>query len=121
VWGYSALNWLFALSICSVVQGGGGWLQRGLENRCLTYIGRVSYGLYLFHLPMIALVEWSQKAFGRPLSAYTSTALTFALTLGVASASYHLFEVRFLRLKEVLFSKAGDRAIPLSAPLRKAA
>jgi len=64
-------------------------LSRLLRIPPLPYIGRISYGIYLWHLPLIMLVL---LAGGNELMA---TAAVFA----AAMLSYHLVEMPFLRLK----------------------
>jgi len=72
----------------------------------LRRIGTYSYGMYVFHaplhivvgLPLLERMHWKQgSAFGL---AYMvgATLVTFAL----AAVSYHLFERRFLTLKQRL-------------------
>ncbi|MCB0430941.1 MAG: acyltransferase [Flavobacteriales bacterium] len=39
----------FALLVANTVKGFGGWAGRLLENRQLLYLGKISYGLYLYH------------------------------------------------------------------------
>jgi peptidoglycan/LPS O-acetylase OafA/YrhL len=70
----------------------------------LRYIGRYSYGMYVFHaplhilvgLPLLERVQWQQgTAFGL---AYMIGATL--ITLALAALSYHLYESRFLALKK---------------------
>ena len=78
-----------------------------LENRVLVTIGKVSYGMYVFHV----LVLWlSVHAINRYMPQITewhpwatkTLLLVVAVTVSFAIAlvSYHLFEKRFLRLKK---------------------
>jgi peptidoglycan/LPS O-acetylase OafA/YrhL len=75
-----------------------------LENRIADYLGRISYGLYMYHPIAIALAI---HALGPLISdnyrGWLSNAavyiLSFGLSVLVASASYHFFEQPFLRLK----------------------
>jgi peptidoglycan/LPS O-acetylase OafA/YrhL len=55
---------------------------RVLGNRPLAYVGRISYGLYLWHFP-IALV--------------LPTVLAFPVTFAIAASSYHLVEAPIRR------------------------
>lgn len=55
---------------------------------CLSYIGTISYGLYLWHLPVILSLlklTWSS-------SKLTQTCYTLILTSFLSAASWHLFE-----------------------------
>lgn len=62
----------------------------------ILWTGKVSYGLYIFHLPIFALT--SVGYFGRTAAVIVAFAVTFA----VAAASYHLIEKKFLSLRATL-------------------
>ncbi len=68
--------------------------------RNLSYLGKISYGMYLYHLPVL-MVLW---AAGRHLLKgeypFTVMILGLPLTIGVASVSYRCFEMPFLRMKK---------------------
>ncbi|SDF22727.1 acyltransferase family protein [Terriglobus roseus] len=61
-------------------------------QRPFIYSGRISYGLYVFHLPVLAAV--TSRVHG-----LAGSALTLILTFCVAAVSYRYFETPFLRLK----------------------
>jgi peptidoglycan/LPS O-acetylase OafA/YrhL len=69
--------------------------------RPLVYLGKISYGLYVYHVLALSLV-------GRALGGKAGTPLRFLvfwwgallLTIALASASYRWLETPFLRLKE---------------------
>lgn len=62
--------------------------------RALVYSGRISYGLYVFHLPVIALLT------GHFIANYTAGVLiSLAVTYALAMVSYHYYEVPFLQIK----------------------
>ncbi|HZC35570.1 MAG TPA: acyltransferase [Chthoniobacterales bacterium] len=96
VWGYSLIDLSSAFLI--------GLLKTQdlplFRNPAVQQLGRISYGLYLFHLPV-------QKLMKLPITGKTAIDLEsiglFGLsiigTILLASASYELFEVHFLRLK----------------------
>jgi peptidoglycan/LPS O-acetylase OafA/YrhL len=65
---------------------GVGWLRA----KYLTYIGKISYSMYLVHLGVIVLL---QEHFGR----ITAAALSLAITIAYASASWYLIEGPLLR------------------------
>jgi peptidoglycan/LPS O-acetylase OafA/YrhL len=88
------------VAVLAVVNGSR-FVARPLEFRPLVELGRVSYGLYLWHFPIFQVLGWH---LGLPIS------------LVVAFASYHLFEKRFL-----LHRGAPQAARPLSRPVAAAA
>lgn len=66
-----------------------------LTSRVLIFLGRISYGLYVFHLAMLTLVWF---VFGK--FTLTSAAAGLVLTILAAALSYYLLEQPFLRLKK---------------------
>jgi peptidoglycan/LPS O-acetylase OafA/YrhL len=69
------------------VLAGSAWLSRP----GLVYLGRISYGLYVFHTTTIGLVAAWWWPWRLPAA--------LALTVAVAAVSYRCFELPFLRLK----------------------
>ncbi len=65
-----------------------------LGNKNLQWIGKISYGLYLWHYLSF---ELSREVFGT-VSAQIVFGVILAFT--IAATSYYLLEVRFLKLKE---------------------
>jgi len=79
---------------------GSGLPRRFLAHRSLAWLGLISYGIFLWHFPILyALVQggilgwWPSMAF--PVLALT----TFAITLVCATLSYYLVERPLMRLK----------------------
>lgn len=64
-----------------------------LAWRPLVYTGRISYGIYLFHVPVYYLL-WTYLPVASPAEYW---ALVLTVTLGVASASWRLVESPILR------------------------
>jgi peptidoglycan/LPS O-acetylase OafA/YrhL len=67
-----------------------------LETRALTYCGKISYGLYLYHFPIYTFVNYELRPFHWVYRVPIMVLASFA----IASLSYHLFEKRFLPLKK---------------------
>jgi peptidoglycan/LPS O-acetylase OafA/YrhL len=84
------------------------------DNRVLEYLGKISYGLYVYHLVVIFLVLRYCYYFDNPALKNIMT-MAYALlgTILVSSASYEFFEKPFLRLKEKRFSiiRSGQKMI----------
>jgi peptidoglycan/LPS O-acetylase OafA/YrhL len=73
----------------------------GLQKRItLRYLGKISYGLYLFHIPCFTLVRKLAPHLLGHASPLFSAVVALPLTIGVASVSYRYFESPFLRMKE---------------------
>lgn len=76
-------------------------LLRRAPLSCLVYLGRISYGLYVFHL--FALAFMAQQLviplIELPLNYELRVACAFLLTVLLAAASYRWLESPFLRLK----------------------
>ncbi len=76
------------------------------ENRFLQYLGRISYGFYMFHVMCIVLtLHFLEKFIGLDNDITTPQHLllygiSFLLTVAVSSLSYHIFEKAFIRLKD---------------------
>ena len=114
----------FALIIGHVFVMKSGGFARALRLQPLPAIGRISYGLYLYHWPIFLLVA-AQK--GSPAGLY---ALAIALSLAVATASYLVVERPILGLKGAMERRmtappsglAWRRALPaVSAGARRRA
>ncbi|MGJ6980653.1 acyltransferase family protein [Aestuariimicrobium soli] len=83
---------LFSLAVAAVVMGlaeaPGGLVARALAWSPMAYLGRISYGLYLWHWPFAVWFSTHLGTF-RPLRALAVVALSVA----AAVVSYHLVEV----------------------------
>jgi peptidoglycan/LPS O-acetylase OafA/YrhL len=70
-----------------------GPLQRALEVRPIVWVGKLSYGLYLWHFPILAkALAW------KPLGAFAPM-VGLILSFAAATASYYFVEARFLKRK----------------------
>jgi peptidoglycan/LPS O-acetylase OafA/YrhL len=93
--GYVIVAGLAATVVLDLVASRDSFLARGLATRPMVFIGRISYGLYLLHLPVFFAVE---KVIPQaPLVVRLGWKVAISLTL--ATASYYLVEKRFLALK----------------------
>jgi peptidoglycan/LPS O-acetylase OafA/YrhL len=101
IWGYSLLNVASAVVIALVLQPEG-FVPLLLEHRWLRYLGEISYGIYVYHSPVAAVVAerfGETEALLGPKSLGGLLVVT-SLTLGAAHVSYRYYERFFLRLKD---------------------
>lgn len=73
-----------------------------LENRLFDFMGRISYGLYVYHLLVILVLKAVIKPIGLPDSweSYLVVYLAVsAVTILVSFLSYQFFELTFLKMK----------------------
>jgi peptidoglycan/LPS O-acetylase OafA/YrhL len=100
-WGYivgvSVINFASAVLVRALVERQ--FLPGFFENPVMRYCGKVSYGIYIFHFPVQALVD--RLLPGKPV--FIHLTVQVALTVAIAAASFAFFETRFLALKERWF------------------
>ena len=83
---------LFALGVATVIfcaiTAQTASLSRALGNPVFRYVGKISYGTYLWHFPLFALLDGARlHLYGNPL-----LAVRIATTLVVATGSFYLVE-----------------------------
>jgi peptidoglycan/LPS O-acetylase OafA/YrhL len=85
------------------------WLAP-LRDRRLCYLGRISYGIYLYHLIVIVFALEFRRQAGLPRGPALDLAMV-AATLALAAASWELVERPLLRLKDRFpyREETGDR------------
>lgn len=103
VWGYSLLNYLFAVLIYCVARGN--FLTFILELPPMRYLGKISYGLYVYHYGIIAITVSLFKTYGLDYSlrSFEMFIAAMSATLVVASLSFYLLEKPIINLKDKLF------------------
>ena len=72
----------------------------GIRSRALEYLGKISYGLYVYHYMCILIAERFLHSNGiEHLYMLLREVISLGLTVGVAAVSYALLEKPFLNLK----------------------
>ncbi len=98
-----------AAVILTVVVRPGAWLSRALSLGALGYIGRISYGLYLYHYPMFLMLDGQHTG----LTGAGLLAVRLAATGAAAVASYHLVEMP-VRNRRALPGRRLVAALPVA-------
>ncbi|MES1202552.1 MAG: acyltransferase [Pseudomonadota bacterium] len=80
--------------------------RRALELPLLTYLGKLSYSLYLYQYLVVMLASWFCATRGLPQYGVIWIVIFAALTLLLAVASYHGVEQPFLKWRRRLDSTA---------------
>ncbi|MGA7749285.1 MAG: acyltransferase family protein, partial [Gallionella sp.] len=73
------------------------------ENRLLVYLGTISYGLYVFHFPVVWLVYSTMYR----LPVIVQQSITLMVTVIISMVSYEFMEKRMINLKDRYFAKAS--------------
>jgi peptidoglycan/LPS O-acetylase OafA/YrhL len=116
IWQFTLLDLGWALVLFAV--GGAGRLGTFLARKPFLRLGKISYGLYVYHLLALHLaglaVFWLQGLFPQPLpsllAGWAVSALGLMLTLALASLSYDVYEKPFLEWKK-RFTKVASRPV----------
>jgi peptidoglycan/LPS O-acetylase OafA/YrhL len=101
VWGYSVVNLMFAYMLVHVRDKT--FMPSLFENRLLAYLGTISYGLYVFHFPILWVVYSTMYKF--PIILQVST--TLLITVIISMLSYEFMEKRFINLKDKYFARVS--------------
>jgi peptidoglycan/LPS O-acetylase OafA/YrhL len=80
----------------------------GRPSRMLAWLGRRTYGLYMFHWPVLLSLEAVDMHLGRTFGP-AELILSLTLTVALAVVSYELFEKRFLALRRRFQWVVSDR------------
>lgn len=109
IWAHTLLNYFFAVLIYCVVYEKA--LVKFLDMPWLSYLGKISYGMYVYHFPLIWFVGafWKFRT-GDDITNWVKIVLSLAATILISSMSYFLLEKPFLGLKDRLFGWSQNRA-----------
>ena len=109
--GLTLVGLMFFFLLASIVQEANGTLSSALAFPPMQYLGRISYGLYLLHLPVGLAVRASLESIGFVQPTVTF-ALQFAASVAAATVSWYALEKPILRLK----SRFSSSRHPFHAP-----
>lgn len=92
---------VFVLALTARPEGG---FRLLLRSRPLRFVGKISYGVYVFHLPLVFLLKsaWPTGGEGFWLSQFSFLTVVTATSVFLAWLSYQHFEKPILDLKDQL-------------------
>jgi len=106
IWGYSMFNILWAILISAVAQRQ--CFPALFENRLLSHIGKVSYGMYIFHMPVFGWFFVLSLSYPLPIPEPYKTPvavlLNILVTYGLAVLFFYSLEKPLLNLKDRYFA-----------------
>ncbi len=71
-----------------------------MENPVMNFLGKISYGIYIYHFLFIAAIPWTLRKIGVSPHPVIILSLTYTFTIITAYLSYNLLEKPFLKRKE---------------------
>jgi peptidoglycan/LPS O-acetylase OafA/YrhL len=95
-----ALSIAFAVAQLLLLHGGAPW--RLLDWHTMKYLGRVSYGMYLYHQWGLGIARHATGS-----HPWVTFPAGFAVTVALATISYYVIEQPFLRLKARLSAESA--------------
>jgi peptidoglycan/LPS O-acetylase OafA/YrhL len=103
VWAHTLLDYFFAVLLYCVIREK--VFTRFLEMPWLRYLGKISYGMYVYHLPVIWFVErLSEQQIEGGLPHWLRVIISLSVTILIATLSFYLLERPILNLKDRFFS-----------------
>ena len=104
--GYTTFAAMFGLLIHEGVTGDSKIVNVLFNLRFLKFFGIISYGLYVFHWPIYAMMQPGLNSFflqnlnaSEKISQLGTSLLATTLAIGISVISYYTYEMRFLKLK----------------------
>ena len=126
--GYTSIAVIFGIVILFAAEKRNDYSKLVLESRVLRYVGKISYGLYVFHWPVLALSKiyllniLIDNGLGYNTAYISVSILALIIAAFLSVFSYHLFEKRILVLKDIIttdgfFTKLKRKLLLLLRPV----
>lgn len=111
IWGYTLFNFCSAAMILVALSRN--WFSTLLSHPALTYVGKVSYGMYIFHrLVLVVTIKLAGDHVRRhSLANLVVLVCYFSALLLLCSLSYRFYESRFLALKDKRYRREQVKSL----------
>lgn len=106
LWGYTAINLISAVVLVELRRGD--FAARLFENPQLMYIGKISYGLYVYH----HVVIWGAQLALPGKSGIVHALVALPVSIAISALSFRFFEQPLLKLKDRYFGASSSRGAP---------
>jgi len=106
VWGFTFFNLICGMALVKLREKT--LFPSLMESSVLSYLGTISYGLYVFHFGAIFLVIVLLPDVGVAMKAV----LALGLTIVISAISFEFFEKPLIRAKDRLFPRRPSAAMP---------
>ncbi len=111
--GFLLVALLAAALLAAVLAHPQGWIAAGLSWAPMVWVGRISYGLYLWHWPVYVVLSPERTGVSGP----GLLALRVAVTFGVATLSYYAIEMPIRRGALAKLTAQQRLAVVVAAPV----
>lgn len=105
IFGYTVIAFLFGLILRNAIQAGS-WMYRLFNFQVLNFFGKISFGLYLIHFPVMVLGWYfMNKKYhlintGDRIQLFCMSFLLMGISIGLSYLSYKYFESPILRKRK---------------------
>jgi peptidoglycan/LPS O-acetylase OafA/YrhL len=108
VWSYTVVNvWAATLLVASLNSRS---ISAALTTRFLRFSGRISYGLYVLHYPLLGMVKWAIFFTAYSLEGLTVFSVYLLILYAAAYLSFTYFEAPILEYKDRFFPSSPRSA-----------
>jgi peptidoglycan/LPS O-acetylase OafA/YrhL len=116
--GFTLMSTSVGMVVLSLFLQQDSWLSRSLSCTPIVFVGKISYGVYLFHMLVWQLTAHGLQILTGPITTgkqeFVAVVLVCGGSVAVAWAHYNLIERRFLALRGRLRFGAAQPAGPLN-------